>query len=325
VLFERPANLRSLEGRRWLGILKSGINGGLLYAPWVAVLIVSFINESLTNRSVSTLTLLNDMVYGFANNLWWIALPAFVIALTQWRQKREIRFLWVWGLTILVVSILGNIFADFLFHPRHIMGLMPAFVLLITAAILQIKQRQKIIAWMIVGLWVGAGFVYSQSDTFMEGLARHVSTVPLAVMQTIVDSANTLAGSDDVVVVAVDDAVDEWIYDQPLALYYFLDVDYTVIQLGSLVTDESTNPSNMLPADLYSLDYEARVAAVTENAPDVWMYIWNRLPVADNALRLDAFLRNQGFMACEPFIRTDALTGMQYTRKECLSALDDAG
>lgn len=140
VLFARPQDLftglrldeeqRSTDVRRWMTIIKLYINGCLVYGLWIGVLYISLLNESLNPRSVGLVSLLWSMTRGFSNNLWFISLPAIALTLTLIRRD-AIRFLWVWGLSIIGVAMLANLVADFLFHPRHIMGLMPAFATLV--------------------------------------------------------------------------------------------------------------------------------------------------------------------------------------------------
>ena len=283
VLFERTSGItktkhdeKRISPRYWSSILKLWVNGCLLFTPWVAVLIVSFLNESVTNRSLDTLTLLNNMLYGFSNNLWWIALPALLASLVTWR-KREVRFLWVWGLTILAVAILGNIFADFLFHPRHIMGMMPAFALLVTAGLLNIAQSKRVYAWVIVGVWVGVGMVHSATPDFMNALPRHISTISQPAMDTMTSIADECIADDDLLILGIDTPDTEWVFSQPVS-YYFPHVE-NVTLLGLLVTDERETDSPLLPEALRDVDYAARVAAFTENVPRVWLFTLPEIPL----------------------------------------------
>lgn len=315
-LFERPTSRQKrgetqhLSPRYWSAILKYWVNGCLLFAPWIAVLIVSFLNESVTNRSVSTWTLLNNMLYGFANNLWWIALPALLAALITWR-KREMRFLWVWGLTILGVAILGNIFADFLFHPRHIIGMMSAFVLLVVAGLMTIFQSRQWLVWVFVGIWVGAGIIYSATPDFMTALPRHISTIPQSAMNTIVETVNECAASDDLVVLAIDTPDTEWVYTQPVE-YYLPDVENLTL-LGLLVTDERQAESPLLPIDLEDADFSTRVDVFTENVPTVWLFTLPDLPIQDNLLVFDTMLQERNYTPCTIVDRDDIL-GFAYTQ-----------
>ena len=320
VIFERPAHWRQAAGadperERWVGILKLWFNGCLLYAPWLAVLVVSFINESLTERSLDTITLLRNTMYGFTNNLQWLAIPLLLLTLRQWRT-RQIRFLFTWMLTIGFVAMLGNIYADFLFHPRHIMGAMPAMMLLVAAGIRQIGQVRRELAWLAVGVWVGVGWVYSATPDFMTALPRHISTVPLSAMNTIVETVEQCAMDTDLIVLGIDTPEDEWIHSLPVD-YYLPDREKLTL-LGLLVTDESENDSPLLPEDLYAADYATRVSAMTAGAERVWLFTLPDLPLQREMLMLDDLLQSQRYQPCGFFLETDNLSGQVYTSDQAL-------
>ncbi|MDQ7027214.1 MAG: glycosyltransferase family 39 protein [Anaerolineae bacterium] len=324
--FERPrqnsGDTQRLRPRYWSAILKLWVNGCLFFAPWVAVLIVSFLNESVTNRSVSTWTLLNNMLYGFANNLWWVALPSLLASLITWR-KREMRFLWVWGLTILGVAILGNIFADFLFHPRHIIGIMPTFALLVVAGLMTLFQKRQELVWVFVGIWVGAGMIYSVTPDFMNALPRHISTIPQTAMDTIVETVNDCAASDDLVVLGIDTPDTEWVYTQPVE-YYLPDVENLTL-LGLLVTDERQAESPLLPEALQEADFASRVDAFTENMPTVWLFTLPDLPIQDNLLTFDTLLQERNYTPCT-IVNRDDILGIVYTQSSsCERVVSCAG
>jgi hypothetical protein len=316
VLFERPnraqkiADEKRITPRYWSAILKLWINGCLFFTPWVAVLIVSFINESATDRDLPTLVLLNNMLYGFANNLWWIAIPALLAAIAVWR-KREVRFLWIWGLTILAVAIVGNIFADFLFHPRHIMGLMPAFALLVAVGLITVFQTRQVFVWLIVGIWIGFGIVYSATPAFMDAIPRHISTIPQATMDTMVETVNECASDEDLVVLGIDTPESEWVYTQP-AGYYLPQVEKLTL-LGLLVTDEREAESPLLPEDLRDVDFASRVAAFTENVPTVWLFTLLDLPIHNEMLVFDTLLLERDYTPCT-VVERDNVLGIAYTQ-----------
>lgn len=221
ILFERP-NPRRKNNRitpyHWRRVLRFYINGCLSYGLWAAVLYISFVNESLNSRSVGTFDLLQSMMYGFSNNLWFIALPALSISLLRWKE-RPIRFLWVWALTILGVSIIGNIAADFLFHPRHIIGLLPAFAMLVAVGIVYLMRYNKIAAYAVITIWVVAGSFYSLTPDFMNFIPQHVDAIPLTAMNTIVETAEECATENDTFILAVNTPDEEWVQDHILNYY----------------------------------------------------------------------------------------------------------
>jgi len=306
VLFRRDDEQLDPAQERWITTLKLWFNGSLFFSLWVAVTIISFLNESLTQRSLDTLTLMRSMVYGFSNNLWWLALAALLLSLVLWRNRR-VQFLWIWVLTVLAVSIIGNIWANFLFHPRHIMGLLPAFIMLIAAAIMHINRYNRAAAWLLVGIWVGAGIIHATSPDFMNAIPRHVSAVPLPAMQSIVEMTEQCVAEDDAVVLALDTANDVWIHDLPVE-YYLPQAGYRFTHLGLLVTDEVDNRSRLLPEALQGAPYAERIAYLAESAARVWVFSLPDLPVQDELLRLNSFLRDAGYRTQQEVINhTDLL------------------
>lgn len=311
-IFRGARRDNSITPHRWTTILKMGINGCLFYAPWVAVLYISFLNESINKRSLDTLSLLQSTLYGFGNNLWWLVLPALIIAILNWKN-RIVRFLLVWAVTILSVSLLGNLAADFLFHPRHIMGMLPALMLLLTFAILQVMKRSSMIGWSLVTVWVGVGIFLSMSDTFMNNLPRHISTVPQTAMDTIVDTANQCVSENDLLILAIDEAQDEWVHDQPID-YYLGASDIDVVQLGSLMTNDGDNPSVLLPRELYRLLIEERVQSISEARDNIWLMTLNELDVDEQQAQLTEMLTEDDFINCGFVIKSPTVNGTLYTK-----------
>lgn len=314
LLFERPrrkAKDNRITPHRWTTILKMGINGSLFYAPWIAVLYISFLNESINKRSLDTLSLLQSTLYGFGNNLWWFVLPALVIAFLNWK-KRAVRFLLVWAMIILGVSLLGNIAADFLFHPRHIMGMLPALMLLLAFAILQLTKRNRYIGYGLVGIWAVAGIFYSATPDFMNNLPRHISTVPQAAMGTMLQIAEQCAIDDDLYIVAIDEAQDEWVHDQPIDYYLGASGVY-VVQLGSLLTDAGDNPSVLLPRDVYALSFDERVRTVSENRENIWLMTLNDLELESQISEMETLLTTDDYTDCGTVVDENGVEGRLFT------------
>lgn len=296
VLFERPDYVlqkrRIIASDRWARVLRLWFNGCLLYTPWIAVLLVSLINESLTDRDVSPFSLFDSLLYGFSNNLLWIAVPALLVAVIGWRTK-SIQFLWVWVLTVIGVSLLGNLYADFLFHPRHMMGLLPAFVLLIAFGIAQTRRLTPTLPLLLIGIWLGAGMIYSAQPTFMNAIPRHVSTIPRASMDAMLALNSECIAGGDLRIVAIDEPADEWIHDLPLE-YYLGSANLT--QLGLLVTDEADAVSRLLPQNLRDeAPFERVAASATER---IWLMTLPDLPVQQEILALQEILLAQGYSPC---------------------------
>ena len=314
VLFERPADLRtpSEARKRWLMTLRFGINGCLLYAPWLAVLFISFFNETLNVRNTSLADLLQGMVVGFSNNLWWVVIPLLPLSLIAIR-RRALRFLWVWMVVIVIFAIVGNIKADFLVHPRHVMGMLPALVLTLAFSLHLITQRYAIL-WVLLGVWVGAGMVLSLTPDFMNSIPGHVKAPPISMIDTVVEAAETCIAPDDSLFFALDDPDEEWKNDLPLG-FYLSDYDFRYLGM-SYALHEVRAPSLLLSKELNEASPSDRFDYMIEDAPIVWVFALKDEPLQYDLLTLDTRLNEAGYHPCPPVIDTPDVLGIGYSHDD---------
>jgi hypothetical protein len=281
--------IASEDRRLWLSTIRLAINGCLLYAPWSAVLIGSFLTESSHVRETSTLQLLRDMLYSFTNNLWWMVIPPLLLSLLFMRQ-REIRFLWMWMGVTLIIALLGNLKADFLVHPRHVIGLLPPIVLTMAFALYQVNHRFPAAMGVFVGIWVGAGIAYSFTpDTYMDNLPAHVLVPPTSLMDTVLDAAATCISDDDAVFFALDTAYEEWINDLPI-IYYLGDFDFRKLVISYALHDVRA-PSLLLSDDLaYLNDAQPidRFQYMVDDAALIWVFARTDRPLEHHLGRMAA-------------------------------------
>lgn len=332
ILFERPANIfdeirldeenQSKEAQHWIKILKLYINGCLTYGLWIAVLYISFVNESLNPRGVGTFSLLFSMMRGFSNNLWFISLPAILLTLVQ-IKKRHIRFLWVWGLSILGVAMLGNIAADFLFHPRHIMGLMPIFATLVAIGLIYIGNRSsELVTWGLVLVWVGAGIFYSTSTDFMNAIPEHTDAVPLTAMNTIVETAETCGTASDTFVFGWNIPDEEWVQDH-IILYYLHHTPVKGVTISRIFDDENIelHITPLMPDEIANSGVEGRYDYYVGEAERVFMFALPDVPIQDSIAQLQSRLESDGFSKCEFLNREDLVADIYSRDAEVCEAL----
>lgn len=315
ILFERPANIlqefrleeeeRSKSAQQWIRILKLYINGCLTYGLWLAVLYISFINESSNPRGIGIISLLRSMLQGFSNNLWFIALPAIALTLLQ-LKKDSIRFLWVWGLSILAISIAGNLAADFLFHPRHIMGLMPVFATLVAVGIVYAGQRStEIVSWGLVAVWIIAGIFYGLSTDFMNNIPEHIDAVPLPAMTTIVETAESCGRENDTFIFAWNTEDEEWVQDQ-IVTYYLHNAPVRAVTTSRILDDsESRHESGLMPDEINEAGVEERYDYFVADAERVFLFALPEIPVQDRIQEMETRLESDGFVRCDFINRND--------------------
>jgi hypothetical protein len=324
ILFERPPmlwqQLRQPKEKRqesvnhWLQMLKLYINGGLVYSLWIGVLYISYVNSALLDRSIPLFDLLQGMLMGFSNNLSVLALIVLLVAAVHWKE-RPIRFLWVWGLCVLGVAMLGNIYADFLFHPRHIMGLMPAFMLLLAAGILRIPKFSGVLGWGILALWLGAGLFYSHSTSLMNSIPRHVDAVPLSAMNSIVETAAQCGTSDTSFVLGINTPDEEWVQDHIIG-YYLGDFPMKSVSQSRIMDDELVKAqiSPLLSDELETGTVLDRFEYFTNEARAVYLFSLPNQAIEAEIASFQNLLETSGFVACEPFINRPDLIGQVFVR-----------
>ncbi|MDQ7034778.1 MAG: glycosyltransferase family 39 protein [Anaerolineae bacterium] len=187
---------QELAKDHWLRILKLGFNGCLLFAPWVAAMLVTVYNESLFPRSDPLPIMLYNILNSFTNGLIWLNIGFFLTL--RWWKKGIIRFIWLWIIIVLAVTILVNAYADFLYHPRYVMGILPMVVLLFAYTLLIIAQWKREVTALLLGLWVGMGFIYSVSPLpFMERIPAHLTGISRTTNDTIVDIGESCIADND--------------------------------------------------------------------------------------------------------------------------------
>jgi|GEM_PF-5994855 len=337
VLQERPDNLlaemrldeeeRSAPVQHWMRITKLYINGCLTYGLWVAVLIISFINESSNPRGIGTFSLLWSMVQGFSNTLWFISIPAIALSLIQF-QKREIRFLWIWGLSILGVAIIGNLAADFLFHPRHIVGLMPAFAILVAVGLVYIGSRSTdLLTWCIVAVWIGAGIFYALSTDFMNNIPQHIDAVPLSSMNTIEGTAETCGAETDTFVFGWNVPGEEWVQDRIIG-YYLYDTPVAAITVSRIFDDEQVelHPGGLIPEEVALAGVDARYGYFVDDADRVFLFWLPDIPIEESMDMMASRLESDGFVRCE-FVNRDDLVADIFVRdgEQCETVVASCG
>lgn len=322
VLLERPAKaeLWKKEGERtetaehWIRVLKLYINGCLVFGLWVAVLIISYVNSASLDRSIPLLDLLQAMMTGFSNNLIPLALILIAFSLA-FLKEQQMRFLWVWALCILGVAILGNIYADFLFHPRHIIGMMPAFMCILAVALLRIPRFGTIIGSVLLLIWMGAGIFYSHSSALMNSLPKHIDTVPLAAMNSIVETAELCGSSDVSFILGINTPDEEWVQDHPIR-YYLGNYPMQFISLSRIVNDDwvKLQESSLLPAELEAGTVEDRFQYFTDDAEAVYFFTLPNQPLEAGIEQLESLLSEAGFSACEDLYNRSDLLGRVFVR-----------
>ncbi|MGJ3240393.1 MAG: glycosyltransferase family 39 protein [Anaerolineae bacterium] len=301
----QPQDQRPPDVQHWLSLLKLIINASLTYGLWIGVLYISLYNESLNPRSLPLSTLLWTMLRGFSNNLWWLALLAIGLSLVRWRDE-ALRFLWVWGLSILAVAMVANLVADFLFHPRHIIGLLPIFVTLTAIGLVEIARRTHALVLVgLLALWVGAGAWYSLTPDFMNGLPEHVDAVPLSVMQPMVNTAETCGTASDTFIFAWNEPDEEWAQDH-MVTYYLHGTPVSGVTISRILNeDENRHTTHLIPETIFEQSSAVRYDYFVQDAERVFVFERVEADLSDAVQEIETRLARDGFTRCEYLNNTD--------------------
>jgi len=292
-----------------------GVNAAIVAALWIAMIVIALQLEVQYVRNAPLGRLAYGFMQGYTNGLWIFAL-AFVGSLELWR-KPTVRFLWVWLLITFLVAVAVNAYADFLSHPRHIMGILPILFTLTAIGLIQISQN-RLISWLALGIWIGVGIVHALTPAFMNDIPGQVKTAPMTFMNTVLDTAETCVGSDDAVFFSLDAPYDEWENDIPLG-FYLRDYDFRYLALTYALYD-IPSPSILLQSrglsDLNDAQPIDRFHYMIENAPLVWVFALKQEPLQHDLLTLDQMLNDAGYTTCPTMIDKPDILGVGYSRPD---------
>lgn len=300
----------NMTREQWLNILRAFINGGLLFAPWLGVLILGISQEASVTRSEPLLSLTGNMLLVASNNLLIIALP-LALATLFFIKERTVRFLWIWlGVSLIAIAVI-NLAVSFLFHPRHIIPIVPIFILLITYTLSYLRTKYEYLTIGFLGIWVGMGIAFTLTGDFITEIPNHISPMPLAMMNQIESITNSCIADEDAVIFSLDTIDYEENHAGVFDLYYYVNAPFSFSYLTALVADGDA--VGKLPEALQTRPYADRVAGIVGEAPQVWVLARTDIPNTENLFALDTILEEQGYLSCGTFWQTDELNGWVYT------------
>ncbi len=300
--------------RRWARLIRLGFNGTLLFVPWIAVLLITFTKEAAVSRSIGLGNTLAQALDGYTNGLWLIAVILLLASLRQVRLP-AVRFLWAWLAIAVVLTGAGNLVADVLFHPRHIMGVMPILYALMAGSLATLSRRVPWATSLFVGVWAGIGIASSADYTFMARFPLQEPPTPLAAISTMTQVASSCAEAGDALVLGLRETEREWVMDAPV-IYYFGASGARYLTYSRLLSDESlaSYPSPIVPRELHAAGAQARLDNLIQDAGQVFVMALQQAPVQSETYAIGEMLRTNGFSSCGPLIENEDLIGLVYSR-----------
>lgn len=302
-LFEWPSRSQTpnMNSKRWWDIARAWFNGCLIFAPYLGVLYRTVEGETKIDRSMPFIDLVQRTLYLFSDNLAWMVLPLLVLGL-WYAKKREVRFLWFMFIFSFILLLIVNAAILFIFHPRHIIGLFPIFVLMLTAGFLQLERYNRPFAWSLLGIWLGVGMVYGFLPSFMDAVPSHERGFPSATHQGIEEVIATCVTQDDSMVFAVDrpELVDS--YNQIL-LYYYSQTGIFYAQVFHYILPDA-------------LDLE-RMQNEMGESPQVWLMSRPNIGLDPELMRFDDALQSLGYESCGIVRDANELEVWAYSTESC--------
>lgn len=253
------------------------ILGLLLYAPWSYMLLRAIQNERDMQRASPLLDILSQLGIAMGNGIIGAVLIVGLLFLAlRYRKIYGVNLLYAWILITIFFTMLINIYTDFLFHPRHLIGILPPIILLMARVLVDIPW--KMLRWSIVIFWMLTGLTLARNDDFMNAtIPNQIRKIPLSFFTNAAEDLSRCALPTDGLIFILDNPYEEWIQGLKLG-YYFPDYEGKITVISKMLNDNDT--------------YER----VTRNSTAIWVF---QLIPADEALTLlDDRLENDGFTAC---------------------------
>jgi len=245
---------------RWL------IYIGVTYLPWIVIAVFNAIGETVKDRGLDPITIIETAIYAFSNGLWFILIPLVLYALIAIRD-RQIVFLVFTSSLFLTASLITNVFTDYLFHIRHIIGLLPFLIVISALALNRLIDQTKGLAWGLILLWVIAGTWFSRDLSFMDSLPGGLENRPLTMYTEVQRLSETCINEDDFLLTHL--ATEQNIWNVYVEQFYWWQPEYTVAMLEPLLNYAETRPDDFVIEGTY----ENRLISYTEDATKTWVVI----------------------------------------------------
>jgi hypothetical protein len=238
---------------------------GIAYLPWVAIAVLNAIGETIKDRGLDPITIIETLLHGFSNGLWFILLILILYSLVFVRNRATMMLVFCATL-FLSATLITNVLTDFLFHIRHIIGLLPILLLLSSIAIDHLLNRTRGLAWLLVIIWMGAGIGLNRDLVFMDNLPGALENRPLEIMTTTQDITNNCANDKDFVITHL--ASQQHIWNMYVEQYYLWQPDFTLAMIDRMV-DFSDGFDNVNSDGTY----ESRLQEFVTNAEQTWVFV----------------------------------------------------
>jgi hypothetical protein len=306
IFFER-------KNKNWLGILKLSINGSIFFGPWIAVTVVSIYNHSLTEWHKFD-EAMGGVLVSFSNGLIIPFIFVMLSSLLLWKRHKAVSVLWIWSFAVIVFIGLGNLYAQFIFHPRHMIILLIPVCLLIAYLVHRLENCFPALGFGILLIWSSAGVYHASSLDFIYNLPGQMTSIPLNTMNQAVDIGEQCVMANDAVVFAFSNQNildDRSALNNTMLYYYFKDAPFRYSQLYQMESIEGIITKN----DNVDPDYPGRIDTFVGNSERVWFMLLPSNPtLTEIQYQFETHLSQTGFTRCGVFAETPDLVGIVYAK-----------
>lgn len=295
-------------GRIWFLLFLAGDT----FLFWIPFMLRAVAREEAAVRSA--IDIFGDMARGFANGLPLLLAVMTGLALTAFlpvslpgikgtKNTPPLIFCLVWFAVALIAALLANIWLDYLFHLRHIIGLLLPLLLVAAMGLARLSRAYPATALLVLALWMGSGLWLNRTPDFMNSMTGQVSALSLSAVRAVQTILLTQAAPQDAIVLYLTDPEDEWFLEEVFKHYLY----------G--IPQRYAQPHNMAYPFSWTLTqpYAERVAAFSEDVPRVWLIRLAGLPDTPVLTTFEDIL-SEMYLPCEEHA-TPELTVIQYRPK----------
>lgn len=188
--------------RQWFITLVVIGAAAMAFVPWMMFALRGVVErELLEPRGLPPETIILEILRGFTNGLWWLAVPAMGYAIVKSdNDDRAMVFLMTWLLLGLIIMIALNEYIEFMFHIRHVIALIVPLILLIAVGLALVPVRFQLVTTGLLVVWLTMGAFYSRDYAFMEDLSTFYPPIRRASMDRALDTISACVADEDSVV-----------------------------------------------------------------------------------------------------------------------------
>lgn len=300
------------KNRRWLTITGLFVLAGLLFLPWVGVM-VSAVDAVSSNTQRQELVLdavsaLERVAFGYGNGLSIVTLMVAVIGvLAVVGTQRGVsaceqgaQFALFMSATVLGLTLALNAVLPFLSHIRYTLGLLPLWALVFALALL-VLERVVRLGGVIALVWLVFGGYLSLTPAFHQAVSGEAQGIFFRPNLQLNVAAEEIADH-----VQVGDVV---ILESPLhswALAGAFDVYMSPLPVRAALSDQ-------LPGAQPEA-YQDAAASTIGDAQRVWLAVEHNAPPTFRLPVVEQLLSERGFATCESALHLPDLSLQLYSR-----------